>query len=212
LDGKAMRALRLSLLTASLGLGVASLFMPAPAIAATQAAEFCEELEEATQSATDKAVEEIRQSDVYKEVEDERMSAFDCQMAVAGELSSWVQGSVGMGFLDSLFSEMTDYVSNKACDEFKARAREANRKLGQIDQMVNDLPQSLEEAKRLAQEAAERAAKEYAKQQVDDYISKLPKPTPHVQTPGYTLGGMRPTTGSGSSDPWGAIRDLWGSN
>lgn len=171
----------------------------------------CAVLQDTAKEAAEKAVERVKKSEHYKVVQDERIGAFDCQMAISGELSSWVTGKVNMGFLDSLFNEMSSSLTKQACDEFKRRARQASAKLGDLSDLVRDLPATLEEAERYAKEVAERTAKEYANDRLTQVINKLPD---YANQNGYGYNypyQYQTPDGYWVQDPWAVIRDLWNS-
>lgn len=201
---KAKVIFRRSMLCLGLGIGAMALCLPTPALASF--VDQCEqEMEQAYQKTRERLEKEAKTSPIYDDVEQDRMSALDCQMSISAELSSWVKGNSSMSFLDDMFDQLSGEMTKQACDELKARARKANQELSKLDDLVKDLPESVEEAKRLAQEVADRHAREYAQQKVDEYMKQLPPPSSY-NTPGYT----NPFTGQQSQQTWDQLRELWG--
>ena len=174
----------------------------------------CSTLEQAHNDSVRRKQNEIINSDPFKAVQDARETAFDCQKSIAGELSTWVKGATGFGFVDKMLSDMSSNMTRQMCDQIKQQVRTATADVRRAESMIGNLPTSAEDLSKVGDLLGERAAQEAQRratqainEQIQDVKKDLPK-IPRIPVPE----AVQAIPGNVSQDPWSAIRGALGAN
>lgn len=210
-----MRKSKVHISLSALSLCLASAVAPITVLAninpSSSVQQECEALDEAVKQSVERQQAGVKEAYEFKDALEEREAAFDCQMTISSEMTTWVQGQIGGNpLIDKIIKNHTNNLSKEACDSIKSRLSEATKELQEIEKKAQQALTAYERAADFTEQATRPGGVgPQPPMRTPPYSYPGHLPTPTITPPRYS-GPPTPTTGSSGADPWAAVRNIWG--